>query len=177
MTRMKYTLPALVLLLALVSCRERQIVVRDTIPYVKQIAVDTVDTFELVRTYRTAGTKGSIAVIGEAIPWKEIGLLHLAFFLLQLEIAAVCYGISACIWRGGLGIGLGIAVGMYFLNIIANLSKSVEFLKGITPFGYADGPTIINSGCLDTARLLIGLAFTVCGVALAYIRYCRKDIR
>ena len=59
MTRMKYTLPALVLLLALVSCRERQIVVRDTIPYVKQIAVDTVDTFELVRTYRTAGTKGS----------------------------------------------------------------------------------------------------------------------
>ena len=31
---------------------------------------------------------------------KEIGLLHLAFFLLQLEIAAVCYGISACIWRG-----------------------------------------------------------------------------
>ena len=65
MTRMKYTLPALVLLLALVSCRERQIVVRDTIPYVKQIAVDTVDTFELVRTYRTAGTKGSIAVIGE----------------------------------------------------------------------------------------------------------------
>ena len=62
---MKFTLPVLVLLLALVSCRERQTVTRDTIPYVKQLAVDTVGTFSLVNTYRTAGTKGSIAVIGE----------------------------------------------------------------------------------------------------------------
>ena len=65
MTRMKHTIPFLVLLAALVSCREHQAVVRDTIPYVKQIAVDTTGTFALVHTYRSAGTKGSIAVIGE----------------------------------------------------------------------------------------------------------------
>ena len=120
---------------------------------------------------------GSIAAIGETVPWKELILLHTGFFLLQIELGCVCFGISACIWRGGLGIGLGLAVGMYFLNIIANLADSVEFLKNITPFGYADGPTIINSGCLDTTRLLIGLAFTVFGIVLAYVRYCRKDIR
>ena len=39
--------------------------VLDTIPYVKQLAADTTGTFRLVHTYRTAGTKGSIAVIGE----------------------------------------------------------------------------------------------------------------
>ena len=120
---------------------------------------------------------GSIAAIGEAVPWKEIFLLHTGFFLLQIELACICFGISACLWRGGLGIGLGLAVGMYFLNIIANLAESVEFLKDITPFGYADGPTIISSGCLDTTRLLIGLGFTLLGVGLAYYRYCRKDIR
>ena len=65
MTRMKHTIPFLVLLAALVSCREPQAVVRDTIPYVKQIAVDTTGTFTLVHSYRSAGTKGSIAVIGE----------------------------------------------------------------------------------------------------------------
>ena len=65
MTRMKHTIPFLVLLVALVSCREHQAVVRDTIPYVKQIAVDTTGTFALVHSYRSAGTKGSIAVIGE----------------------------------------------------------------------------------------------------------------
>ena len=65
MTCMKHTIPFLVLLAALVSCREHQAVVRDTIPYVKQIAIDTTGTFNLVHSYRTAGTKGSIAVIGE----------------------------------------------------------------------------------------------------------------
>ena len=65
MTHMRHILPILVLLSALVSCNERPVVVRDTIPYVKQIAVDTTGTFALVSTYRSAGTKGSIAVIGE----------------------------------------------------------------------------------------------------------------
>lgn len=120
---------------------------------------------------------GAIAAIGETIPWKEVALLHVAFLLLQVELACICFGISACIWRGGLGIGLAIAVGMYFLSIIANLTSQAEFLKEITPFGYANGPDIISTGCLDSGKLLIGLALTVCGIALAYFRYCRNDIR
>ena len=120
---------------------------------------------------------GSIAVIGEAVPWKEIGLLHLSFFLLQIELACVCFGISACIWRGGMGIGLGLAIALYFMNIIANLSSKAEFLKYITPFGYTDGADIISRGTLQGCRILIGMVFTACGIALAYWKYCRKDIR
>ena len=37
----------------------------------------------------------SIVFIGETIPWKEILLLHLAFLFLQIEIAGICFGISA----------------------------------------------------------------------------------
>ena len=65
MIRMKHILTVLALLVAFASCNERPTVVRDTIPYVKQLAADTTGTFRLVHTYRTAGTKGSIAVIGE----------------------------------------------------------------------------------------------------------------
>jgi len=120
---------------------------------------------------------GSIAAIGEPIPWKEFTLLHLAFFLLQIELACICFGISAFLWKGGVGIGLGLAIAMYFLNIIANLSDSAGALKYITPFGYADGPQLLSSGALDTCKLLIGLGFSVLGVSLAYIRYGSKDIR
>ena len=90
---------------------------------------------------------GTIAVIGETVPWKEIWLLHAAYFLLQLEIACICFGISACIWHSGLGIGLGIAVTLYFINIIASLTSAVEFLKFITPFGYADGAGNVAAAC------------------------------
>ena len=120
---------------------------------------------------------GSIAAIGEPIPWKEFTLLHLAFFLLQVEIGCVCFGISAFLWKGGLGIGLGLAIVLYFLSIIANLTDKADVLKYITPFGYADGSAVLGSCSIDGTKLLVGLAFTVCGVALAYWKYCKKDIR
>ena len=65
MTRMKHILPVLAFLWVLASCQEHPTVVRDTIPYVKQLAVDTTGSFRLIHAYHTAGTKGSIAVIGE----------------------------------------------------------------------------------------------------------------
>lgn len=120
---------------------------------------------------------GAIACIGEAVPWKEVGLMHLSFFLLQIEIAAICFGISACIWRGGMGIGLGLAIALYFLNIIANLSAKAEILKWITPFGYTDGADIITRGTLQGGRVLVGMLLAAGGIALAYGRYCTKDIR
>ena len=120
---------------------------------------------------------GSMAAVGEAVPWKEVSLLHLAFFLLQAEIACVCFGISACLWRGGIGIGLGLAIALYFLNILANLTKGADVLKYLTPFGYADGSDIITHGAINGTRLLAGLGFAACGLVLAYIRYNRKDIR
>ena len=120
---------------------------------------------------------GSVAAVGEKIPWKEFTLLHLAFFLLQIELACVCFGISAFLWKGGLGIGLGLAIVLYFMSIIANLTDKADVLKYITPFGYADGSSVLGNGAIDGTKLLIGLAFAVTGVALAYIKYCRKDIR
>ena len=65
MKRLFFLIP---FLLVFASCRERPAVGRDTIPYVKQLAVDTAGVFSLVRSYRTAGTEGSIAILGEPDP-------------------------------------------------------------------------------------------------------------
>ena len=120
---------------------------------------------------------GSIAAIGESVPWKELNLLHLAYFLLQAELAGICFGISAFVRRGSAGIGLGIAAGMYFLNLVANIAQAAEFLKYITPFGYAEGADIIEKGCLDGTLVAIGLALGAIGIGAAYGKYCGKDIR
>ncbi len=118
----------------------------------------------------------SICAIGEAIPWRELLLMHFACFLLQIELAAVCFGISAFLRRGGLGVGLGIATVMYFLNLIANMSERLKFLKYITPFGYCEGTDIIANGGLDVRLVMIGMLFAALGVAAAYRNYCCKDI-
>lgn len=118
----------------------------------------------------------AIAAIGEEIPWKELNLMHLAFFFLQVEIAGICFGISAFLRRGGLGIGLGIAAIFYFLNIIANISESAEFLKYITPFGYTEGADIISNVSLDGGLILLGMVYGAIGIAAAYLWYTKKDI-
>ena len=120
---------------------------------------------------------GSMLLVGEVIPWKEVLLLHLAYVLVQVELTGICFGISAFLRRGGLGIGMGIATVSYFLNLIANLSDQAAFLKYITPFGYAEGADIVANGCLNWKMVLPGMALTAVGIGAAYWKYTRKDIQ
>ncbi|SFQ49550.1 ABC-2 type transport system permease protein [Lachnospiraceae bacterium XBB1006] len=122
-------------------------------------------------------TIGSMTVIGEEILWKELSLLHSAFFLLQVEMAGICFGISAFLRKGSIGIGLGMAGILYLTNIIANITESVEFLKNITPFGYCDGATIIADGALDGGKVAIGMVLCITGIVAAYIKYNKKDMK
>ncbi len=117
-----------------------------------------------------------IRMIGETPDRQTLFLLFLSYFILQLEIAAICFGISAFIRRGGLGIGLGLAALFYFLNIISNLVDGAKFLKYITPFGYADGVYIIPHNSINTEYLLSGILLAGIGLAAGWIWYSRKDI-
>ena len=119
---------------------------------------------------------GAVAAIGEAVPWKLMVQLHLAYLLMQLELAGICFGISAFIRRGGIGIGIGIAAFMYFLNIIANLTKEAEPLKYVTPYGYCDGGDIQAAGHPAWPKIAVGMALCAAGIAIAYVKYRRKDI-
>lgn len=118
----------------------------------------------------------SMALIGEEIPWSEINLLHTAYYLLQMELAGICFGISAFLRKGSAGVGLGIAAMMYVLNLVSNITESAEFLKYITPFGYCEGADIVSNGNLDKVLIAIGMAMCIGGVAAAFLKYLQKDI-
>lgn len=121
-------------------------------------------------------TIASICVIKESPDIRPLFLLFLAYFILQVEISCICFGISSFLSQSGAGIGLGIAVFFYFVNIIANLTEDAKFLKYVTPFSYTESADIIAEECLNTKYLSVGLALTVIGIAAGYYRYCKKDI-
>ena len=118
----------------------------------------------------------SLVAIGENIPFKEMILLHSANLLVQIELASICFGISAFLRRGSVGIGLGVGVVMYFLNIISNITDTMSFLKYITPFAYANGSEIVSEMTLDLKLVAVGSIYTIIGIVLAYKKYTRKDI-
>lgn len=130
----------------------------------------------LLNIVTAAVTVLCIAAIGESPDMKTMLLLFLAYFIMQIEIAAVCFGISAFLGRGGIGIGLGLAAVFYFLNIIANLTEKAQFLKYVTPFGYTESADIITEGCLEGKYLAVGALFILAGAAAAFIRYMKRDI-
>lgn len=118
----------------------------------------------------------SIVIIGESINWKLVLLFHLAYLLMQFEIAGICFGISAFLSKSGIGIGIGIAAIMYFLNIVANISKDAKVLKYFTPFGYTEGSDIINDKTLKIEYLIPSMIIMVIGIVVAYVKYNKKDI-
>ncbi len=119
---------------------------------------------------------GASAVIGETESLDVAALILLSHFLLQIEIAAVTFGISAFIKRNGMGIGIGVAAIFYFINIIANLTEELEALKYLTPFGYTESAYIINNSALHLGYLAVGALFAAIGIVLAFARYTKKDI-
>jgi len=123
-----------------------------------------------------AVTCACIAIVGVEFDAAALALLFLAYLILQLEITAVTFGISAFMRRGELGAGLGLVFALYFMNILANLTEDVKFLKFITPYAYADGAHIVPEKSLEIKYLAVGLAFTAVGIAAAYLKYRKKDI-
>lgn len=119
---------------------------------------------------------GFIVAIKEEIPWNEITLMHLAYYMLQIEFVGICFGISAFLRKGSMGIGLGIAIMMYFLNLIANITDVLAFLKYITPFGYCEGADIISNAKLNGVKITIGMLISIIGIIAAYLKYIKKDI-
>lgn len=123
-----------------------------------------------------AVTAISTLIIGEKPDVKIFALIFLAYFIMQIEIAAITFGISAFVKNGSLGIGLGLAIIGYFINIVSNLTEDLKFLKYITPFGYTDGADIISNEALATEYLVVGIIFTIVGIVAAYLKYTKKDI-
>ena len=119
----------------------------------------------------------AIVCIGEKIPWEEVGYLHFAYFLVQVVLAGICFGISAFIRSSGIGVGIGLATIMYFINIVANITESAKDLKYITPFGFAEGADIVANVDLDWKMVGINLMFAIVGIGIAYWKYTKKDIR
>ena len=118
-----------------------------------------------------------LCIIKGKVEWGTVLLFHLAYLILQFEIAGICFGISAFISKFGIGIGIGIAAVFYFMNIISNLSSDAKALKYITPFGYTDGSTIANTQTIEGKYILPGMCLLTVGVIVAYVKYTKKDIR
>lgn len=123
-----------------------------------------------------AAGAGSIALIGEEVPWHDLLLLHGGYVLMQVEVAIACFGVSAFLRRGSVGLGLGLVLMLYFANIMNNIGDGDSGLAYITPFAYAEPSTVLDAGSIDPVLAGVGYAAALVIATAGTAYYLRKDV-
>ena len=110
----------------------------------------------------------------------EIGGEFAAFMLLQLmmnvEVAAICFVISAVSKKNRLGLGISVAMLLYVYDLMARVVPDLKDVMFLSPFSYANATTIFSNAKPETAALLLG-GFVILGMTgIAGIIYARRDL-
>jgi len=118
----------------------------------------------------------SFYAIGEELLWKELLLFHLAQLIMHLEIGSICFGISAFLKKNNVGLGIGIASLLYFLNMFINFSEKLDGLKYITPFHYSDAVNIFSSVRIGIPEIAAGICIGAAVCIVGSVHYVRRDL-
>lgn len=117
-----------------------------------------------------------VCVVGEKEFLSDL-LKYLPFqFLMNLEIAAICFVISAWSKRNRLGLGISVAMIFYAYDLIARVIPDLKDTLFLSPFSYANAATILSNAELDKMAIGIGGMVIVAGIVMAWLMYTRRDL-
>ena len=118
----------------------------------------------------------SFPLIGADLAIKEVLLYHLAQIIMHIEIAAISILLSAFTKKVNIGIGLGVAMLLYFLDMMSRVLEQLKFAKYITPFYYANAADVINNSSIEQPLVWIGFGTTIICILLAIWHYSNRDL-
>lgn len=113
---------------------------------------------------------------GQTIPFVGFTLLHLATLLVQLNIGLLCFGLSAFLKSEMIGLGMGIALLLYFFSLFANIWSELAWLRFMTPFQYAFAADILKENQLDLGLIAIVFGTSLVISLIGLLHYNRRDI-
>jgi ABC-2 type transport system permease protein len=125
----------------------------------------------------TAGTYISFVMLNQ--PWDMMLFIkiQLSLLILFVCVGSICFSISAFISHEATGVGVGIALTLYVLNLLINLDVGKDIFKYITPIYFTEPAKIVTKGTLDTYFAKYYGLITIASLLLGTLRYAIKDLR
>ena len=117
-----------------------------------------------------------IVILGEDIDFDRFLLYHGMQLLMHLEVAGICFGLSAFMKKNKLGLGLGLVMIFYAYDLMARVIPDLSDYKLISPFSYCNAADIFSKGEVEIGALVLGMVVTVISVVVAYVRYGKRDL-
>lgn len=117
-----------------------------------------------------------IVILDENIDFVRFFLYHGMQVLTQLELAGICFGLSAFMKKNKLGLGIGIVVICYAYDLMVRVIPDLSDYKLISPYSYSNAADIFNTGKIEVPALVLGMIIMMVCVGAAYVRYGRRDL-
>ena len=143
--------------------------------YITKYAVGTLNIF-LFNVISYLFVLLSFLLINELFPFYTMSLYFVSNFVLGIVLMTITYGISAMIRKVPSGIAQGVAIGLYVLNSIKNVSTRLSFLKWFTPFSINESGKIFTEETLELTYILYYLGVSMIIWLIGFIFYKKKDI-
>ena len=115
-------------------------------------------------------------VLGEDIPTKEFVLYHGMQIVMEIEIAGICYAVSAFSDRNRLGFGLGVVLLFYAYDLMARVIPDLSDYNILSPFSYANASDIFSSGELSSSAFALGMVLLLLSLGSAFTIYNKRDL-
>lgn len=121
-------------------------------------------------------TCAAFLFIDDKIDFSIVLLYYIAQFLMQIEIGTIAFGLSAFLKKSSIGLGIGFAIVLYMLQLMAKIIPDLENMKYVTPFYYSDCTTIFVKEGIDWKLAGIGILIAAVLMFIGCYKYHKKDI-
>ncbi len=115
-------------------------------------------------------------VIGEKGLGQEFLVFLAVQFLMNIEIASICFLISAISNKNKLGLGIGVAMILYAYDLMARVIPDLKDIVFVSPFSYANATNVFTGNADNTLALGWGCMVIVVTMVLSFSIYCKKDL-
>lgn len=118
----------------------------------------------------------SILMLGEEMAFEEFFLFHGMQLFMHIEVAAICFAISAFMKKNKFGIGLGMVLLLYGYDLMARVIPDLSDYKVLSPFSYANAADIFSKCEPEVTAIVIGVIVLVGSLVLSYTVYRKRDL-
>lgn len=114
--------------------------------------------------------------LGEDLPTAEFTAFMLRQLLMNIEIAAICFGISAVSGKSKMGLGLGITLLFYFYDLMGRVVPDMKDYLYLGAYSYANASEIFSGVEVSAAALVVAVVVSICMTAFAFFIFGKRDL-
>lgn len=114
--------------------------------------------------------------LGEEVPVPELTRFLCSMLLMNIEVSAIAYLISATSGKNRMGLALGMALIMYVYDIMGRVIPDMKDYLFVGPFSYANASEIFAGMDAPEYSIAVAVVVIIAVTAATYAAYIKKDL-